>query len=790
MKIILTSITNKPWQPILISLLHFVIAFLFITPLTAIASSTTYQLSQQLTPPTLDGKLNEPMWKLATKIELSYENQPGNGIKADVKTTGYIYQDGESLHIALVAFDKSPDKIRGALRDHDDIWRDDNMGIILDTFNDERNGYLFFVNPKGAQSDARINDDNGWREDSAWDAIWHSAAQTNENGWVVEMSIPYKALRFKGGQESQQWGFTLWRNQPREVRRQLGSYQSNRDSTCSLCLYNKLNGFEGIKEGNNIQVTPTATMKRNDSKNDISKPWLKGDVDNEIGLDLRWGMTKNSVLNATINPDFSQVEADSTDLDINSSFALYTREKRPFFLDGADNFDTSRLNLVHTRNINQPDYGVKVTGKSNQHSYGLLNAKDKQTHFLLPSAQGSRTVTLANNEGDLGSQNNIVRYKNDIGNRNNVGFLVSRRQSNGYQNTVVSGDGNHWFNQQSSLQYQVAFSNSDNNNALQQDYDLAANQQDHAVDVYLNHSQKDFNYYAGYQDIGEDFRADLGFIGQVDYKKLSLGGGRTYYNDANEKSFANRYGFFFNTQYSQNQAGEKLGHNVDFRGFFNGKMQSFANFGLINNETLYDSQYNKPGGQLYNNTQLVSYSSITPTSALKFQFFTRIGKQLDYANAQLGDQLYLHTTINYQHNEHLAIAFNNYFNQLDVDATSAVVDSKLVNIDSGRLYRASKSNINLSYQFDQKNQLKLIIQYSDIKSNAQLYKANLDVDTDNDYQSLTRNFSTQLLYTYKLNPQSLVYIGYADGGYQPDDSDTLTRDRRTFFAKFSYAWQG
>jgi len=790
MKMIQAVISRKPWHKILVSLLHFVVALFFITPLTVMANSTTYQLSKQLTAPTLDGKLDEPMWKLATKVELAYENQPGNGIKAAVKTTGYIYQDGESLHIALVAFDDNPESIRGALRDHDDIWRDDNMGIILDTFNDERNGYLFFVNPKGAQADERINDDNGWREDDAWDAIWHSAAQTNDNGWVAEMSIPFKALRFKGRQDTQQWGFTLWRNQPREVRRQLGSYQSNRDSTCSLCLYNKLNGFEGIKEGNNIQVTPTITTKRSDKKNDINKPWSQGDVDEEMGIDLRWAMTQNSVLNVTINPDFSQVEADSTDLDINSSFALFTREKRPFFLDGADNFNTSRLNLVHTRNINQPDYGVKVTGKSNQHSYGLLNAKDKQTHFLLPSAQGSRTVTLANHDGDLSSQNNIVRYKNDIGNRNNIGFLVSRRQSNGYQNTVLSGDGNHWFDKQSSLQYQVAFSDSDNNDALQQDYDLAANQQDHAIDVYFSHSQKDFNYYTGYQDIGEDFRADLGFIGQVDYKRLSLGGGRTYYNDDKNASFFNRYGFFLNTQYSQNQAGKKLGHHVDFRGFFNGKMQSFANAGFTNNETLYNSRYNKIGGELYNNTQFVSYSSVTPTPALKFQFFTRIGQQLDYANAQLGNQFYLHSTINYQYNEHLAIAFNNYFNQLDVDETTVVIDGKLVNIDAGRLYRASKSNINLAYQFDQKNQLKLIIQYSDIKRNGQLYKANHDVDTDNDYQSLTRSFSTQLLYTYKLNPQSLVYVGYADGGYQPEDSDTLERDKRTFFAKFSYAWQG
>lgn len=773
----------------LTNLLQTMIAFLFIVPTTVMAA-TSYQLSKQSTAPTIDGKLDEPMWKLATKVELAYENQPGNGVAAKVKTTGYIYQDGESLHIAMIAYDKYPEKIRGALRDHDKIWRDDNMGIILDTFNDERSGYLFFVNPKGAQSDERINDDNGWREDDAWDAIWYSAARVTDDGWVAEISIPFKALRFKDNQDTQQWGFTLWRNQPREVRRQFGSYQSNRDSTCSLCLYNKLNGFEGIKSGNNIQVTPTATIKRSDSKPASNDPWSNGKAEQDLGLDLRWGITQNSVLNATLNPDFSQVEADSTDLDINTSFALYTREKRPFFLDGADNFKTSRLNLVHTRNINQPDYGVKLTGQLGQHTYGILNAKDQQTNFLLPSAQGSRNITLTENNGDLSSQNALIRYKNDMGNRNNLGLLVSRRQADGYSNTIVSGDGNHWFDKQSSLQYQVAFSDSNNSAIVRKGFDVEPQQKDHAIDVYYSHSQKDYNYYAGYQDIGTDFRADLGFIGQVDFKQLQLGGGRTYYNDDIKEDFVNRYGFFSNTQYSQNQAGEKLGHNIDIRGFANGKMQSFANFGFMNNETRHDNQFNRDGGELYNNTQFVSYSSITPLSALKLQFFTRIGKQLDYANAQLGTQFYLHSTINYQYNEHLAVTFNNYFNQLDVDETHVVIEGKNKKIASGQLYRASKSNLNLAYQFDQKNQLKLIVQYSDIKRNPLLYKANHDSNTENDYLAKTRNFSTQLLYTYKVNPQSLIYVGYSDGGYQPADDNSLHRDRRTFFAKFSYAWQG
>ncbi|MCP4989245.1 MAG: hypothetical protein GY928_25265 [Colwellia sp.] len=154
--------------------------------------------------------------------------------------------------------------------------------------------------------------------------------------------------------------------------------------------------------------------------------WENGDIEVEPGLDVRWGLTQDIVLNATLNPDFSQVEADAGQLDVNNTYSLFYPEKRPFFLDGASYFDTANFNFVHTRNIADPDGGLKLTGKTDGHSYGLMVANDNNTTFLMPGNQGSDTAEL-----EESSNIAIGRYKVDVGERNNVGVLMTHRQGGG-----------------------------------------------------------------------------------------------------------------------------------------------------------------------------------------------------------------------------------------------------------------------------------------------------------------------------------------------------------------------
>jgi len=732
----------------------------------------SYQLTSHKADISVDGKMDEAVWQQATKMELAYENNPGEGILTDVKTEIYFFENGDAFNVAIKAYDPNPEEIRASLRDRDALWTDDNVGIIVDTFNDERSGYEFFVNPMGAQADMRMSDTNGWREDDSWDAIWDSAAQITDFGYVVEMSIPFNALRFPDSNGPLTWNIAGWRNYPRDVRKQMATYKSDRNIQCNLCQFDQLKGFETVEAGNNFQLTPTLTISRQDEKpqrdivlpngdidedNTVPGEWENGDFDVEPGLDIRWGITQDMVLNATINPDFSQVEADAGQLDVNNTFSLFYPEKRPFFLDGASYFDTTRFNFVHTRNIAEPDYGVKLTGKTNEHSYGLMVANDNNTTFIMPDNQGSDLAELEE-KSDIA----IARYKVDVGERNNIGVLMTHRSAPDYNNTLASVDGSYWFSETDSIQYQVAHSESKNPDEIQEDFEVSEKQAGNALSLGYSHETRDYKLRAGYNNISDGFRADLGFHGRVGYEKLVLGGRQTWYGEADDS--LTQWGYWGDWDKTYDQDGKMLEQEVEIHANLQGQKQFYTNFGIVHRERFYDDEY-------FDETQLMAYARVTPIAGLKLEGFTRYGKQIDFTNTRLGDVFDFEPGVSWDVNEHLHFHVRHNYSHLDVEG--------------GRLFTANQTDLRLGYQFDMRSILKFVVQYTDIERNLDLYT----LDKDDMPDERGRYFSTQLVYSYKINPQTLFYLGYSDGGYQDDNLDSIVRDQRTVFTKFSYAWQ-
>ncbi|WP_286262862.1 carbohydrate binding family 9 domain-containing protein [Thalassotalea atypica] len=722
------------------------------------AERQTHRLAHIPSEIVVDGSMDEAVWQEATVLELKYENNPGEGVAAPVKTELYLYENGTTLNVAFKAYDPNPEKIRAALRDRDSLWQDDNIGIILDTFNDERSAYEFFANPFGAQGDMTMDDTDGWDEDDSWDAIWDSSGQITDFGYVVEMSIPFSSIRFPESDGTKTWNVAGWRNYPRDVRHQMATHKSNRNIKCNICQFDQLIGFESAQTGNNFQITPTLTVSRNDEKPEVPGDWEDGSVETEPGLDVRWGITQDIVLNATINPDFSQVEADAGQLDVNNTFSLFFPEKRPFFLDGASYFDTNSFNLVHTRNIAEPDYGVKITGKNSDHTYGLMIANDSNTTHLVPGNIGSDIATL-----DQESELAIASYSMDVGERNNIGLLMTHRNADDYNNTVVSVDGSYWFNQTDSLKFQVARAETDNTDYVQEEFELAPEQKGNAASLRFSRNTRDYNLKASYTNVGTDFRADLGFMSKVDYERVVLGGRRTYYGE-NDATFT-RWGYFGDWDKTYDQDGNLLEEEFEIHGNLQGKMQFYTNFGVVSRERFYDDEY-------FDELQFMMYARFTPISGLQFHNFIRFGDQIDFANTRLGDALDIEPEMNWDVNEHIRIELSHRFNELEVD--------------EGRVFTANLTDLRLKYQFDMRSILKLVIQYTDIDRNVGLYTYD---DIEDKPESNEKFFSTQLIYSYKINPQTLFFIGYSDGGYQDDSLDNLERDQRTIFTKFSYAWQ-
>jgi hypothetical protein len=307
----------------------------------AAIASAPVEVRPATTPIHVDAQLDEPAWSEATPISIAWEWEPSTNTPAPVETTVLVTFDDRYFYAAFRARDPQPKNIRARYQERDVDGGDDSVGLWIDTFNDDRRAYKFRVNPLGVQRDSIFSDVEN-AEDLSWDAIWDSAARITEDGYIVEIAIPLQQLRIPARSGPQTWGLLALRNWPRDVTHQLRSAVPDQNRNCFICLFPDVHGFTVASGGKNIEVTPAITGT--DDKIDL-------------GASGRWAITPGTSLQATINPDFSQVEADAAQLDVNTRFAIFFPEKRPFFVEGADFFST-RMQLVFTRTIGDPSAGL------------------------------------------------------------------------------------------------------------------------------------------------------------------------------------------------------------------------------------------------------------------------------------------------------------------------------------------------------------------------------------------------------------------------------------------------
>jgi hypothetical protein len=302
-------------------------AAIAVSPLSAqtnpLPPKKTYTISRATSAVTVDGVLDEKAWQDATSIPLGYEWLPGDNIAPPVATDGLLMFDDNNLYVGFRAHDPKPQQIRAHITDRDVPFQDDTVGFMIDPFNDQRRAFQFRINAAGVQMEATNSDVDG-SEDWSWDAIWASAAKIGSDGYTVEVAIPFSSLRFPNTADVQTWGFLLMRDYPRTDRHRLQSSPRNRNSSCLVCQFDHLTGFVGVHSGRNLEVDPTVTATRADVRDDYPDGPLKsGGVDGDAGVTAKWGITPNVTLNAALNPDFSQVEADAAQLAVNERFALF-----------------------------------------------------------------------------------------------------------------------------------------------------------------------------------------------------------------------------------------------------------------------------------------------------------------------------------------------------------------------------------------------------------------------------------------------------------------------------------
>jgi hypothetical protein len=712
-----------------------------------------YQIPHNPITPVIDGALAPGEWDKALQVAITNETSPGQNIPAVVATDALVMEDGENLLVAFIATDPEPAKIRAYYADRDRNYQDDFVGVVLDTFNDERRAFEFFVNPLGIQMDM-TQDDVAGIEDDSWNAIWDSAGQITATGFVVEMKIPLKQMRVASGLPLQTWGVDFLRFYPRDVRHRLSNNAWDYDTSCYLCQLKKAQGFPDLQQRTNLQLIPTLTAQASETRpRPALDPWTRHDAEFDAGMDLRWGINEDVILNATLNPDFSQVEADNPQLDVNNTFTLFFEERREFFLDGAEYFNTFE-NLVHTRNIQDPDYGLKLTGKSGSHSYGLLAANDLRTNFILPGNLGSRVAVLDATKSD----NLALRYRYDYGRTLTLGTLFTRRDAEDYVNDMLSADLNWRLNDSDRIQAQMMYSDTDNPLSIQSAYGLAATQSDTAWRLQYNHEGEHFDLEMGSYGFGKDYRADLGFVTKADYVEHSIN--PSYIWRPGIAHFVKQFGVWGFANYVEDVDGLRLQKNQRAGVWMDGPMQLYL-------EVFYNDGERYWGGRYFRDDNWNLNSRIRPWGGAEFNFNVTVGPGVDFANSRPADVVTLKPSFSLQLGRHLQVKLNHNYQRLKVDG--------------GQLFETNLSDLRLTYQFSARSFIRAIVLYSDTTRDAQLYRNLVD--------ARSKSLGTQLLYSYRLNAQTRFFVGYGDSAIQDATLTDLAATSRSVFAKFSYAWQ-
>src|SRR5229473_1637575 len=334
-------------------------------------------------PPVIDGKLDDDVWKQAVVLKDFYQVQPGDNIAPSKPTEVMLGRDAKFLYIAFHCYDE-PDKVRATIPKRDNIFNDDYVGILFDTFNDSRKAYEFDFNPLGVQADGIWTD--GQNEDFNPDIVMESKGMLTSDGWTVEAAIPFKSLRYVAGKDKL-WGAHFWRRIKR-FNNELDMWMPlNRDISSWLAQEGHLSGLEGISAERTLELIPSLTLSETGKRKGSLTPaqvnsglldpgrFVNEPIKFYPGLTGKFTITPNVTLDFAIKPDFAQVESDQLVVTANQRFPIFFSEKRPFFLEGIDIFNT-QIAAVHTRSIIDPVFAVKLTGKTGRNTFGILVASD------------------------------------------------------------------------------------------------------------------------------------------------------------------------------------------------------------------------------------------------------------------------------------------------------------------------------------------------------------------------------------------------------------------------------
>jgi hypothetical protein len=709
----------------------------------------------------IDGRIGEAAWRSAEKVETWFETRPGDNVEPKVESIAYLAYDDEFLYAAFDFRDSEPARIKAPLANRDNVPSStDYGGLLIDANNDGRTAQMFLANPRGIQYDAISSDASG--EDSAPDFFWESAGRIGPDGWVLEVKIPFSSLRYTES-DPEQWRILLYRNWPREFRYQIFSSRLPRESTCFICNSRPLVGLEGLPSGGHWVAAPYVVSRQLSEPKDgvLGNPIASGDATSEVGLDAKWLPNPNTIFDVTVNPDFSQIEADAPLISDNERFALFYPEKRPFFLESVDLFQTP-LTAVYTRTFTSPRWGGRATGSSNGTSYTLLVGEDRGGgSVVIPGSQGSDLV-----DQDQEATVAMGRYRRDFG-QSFVSVLFSGRElADGSYNRVAGPDFRWQVSGSDVVTGQLLLSESRTPQLpdLAEEWD-GRRLSGHASELWWYRQKKRWDFFVLYNDLSDDFRADNGFVPQVGFRRGYWEFGRTFYPQAKAIS---RLRAFTVSDYKVDQEGELLTKWIRPGFGFDSLLNSFVRVELILEET-------RSGDLVFERNRIQPRIMLRPGRVIsEIELVGQFGDEIDFVNDRLGEGVNLSLEVELRPSDHLHVELEADRRQLDVTTERGV---------SGRLFTAEVAQLEGTYTFNARSWLRLIAQWRSTTRRPDLY------DEPDDYEPFSEAFNGSLVFAYKLNWQTVLYLGFGDSR-ELDELERLEPSGREAFLKISYAFQG
>ena len=705
-------------EKILVFILLYFFSFLFVY-----SQEKKIKIPFLSSPPKIDGILENDLWeKEALEIKDFFQYQPKEKGEPSEKTIAYAGHDEKNLYIAIRCFDSNPDRIKFSVTNRDKPLNDDTVYIYLDTYNEKRRAFVFGFNPIGVQIDGVLVDEGGSQTVKRdWDTVFFSEGKIDEDGYVIEAAIPFKSLRFPA-KEEMTWGLIIERNIPRNGELITWPARS-RDISGMLVQSAQINIKEKIERSRNIEIIPTFTA--------LSKYEEK--LDPQAGVSFKYGLTSDLVIDATFNPDFSHIEADASQIDINQRYALYWSEKRPFFLEGIEIFETP-INIIYTRRIIDPLMGGKFSGKVGKMSLGYITAWDQNpTESLWEIAAPGETK-------EKKALFNIFRMKYDLFKESYVGFsLTDKEITGGSYNRVFGIDGQFKWKKRFYFNYQVVGSKT---KFPEKTTDIVF-----AFSSDFRYASRNLDLNLGWETMHPDFEASSGFIRRTDYKKADAGVSFKFYPG---KKYLSQIITSMNYSKYFNFNDEVIEENLSLRL----RLMATQNSRIF--ITLTPIAKEEYAHRLFEKKQIAICPAFYFIKWVEFGTCVWIGDGIMYdpKNPYLGWSTRVKSWVNFKP-----------FTQLQF------------RIDYNKNTFWEKRGGELVYDY---NILRLMATYQITKE--------ISARAIMDYNHYNKKIYGSFLLSYVLRPGTVVFLGY-DDNLQKEEFGSYERTNRSFFVKFSYWWR-